>query len=38
MLHTLPRPPEVDSAGGGQPAEASFARWLARALDKPSVR
>jgi flagellar protein FliO/FliZ len=35
-LHALPKPPETDGAGGApQPAEASFARWLTRALEKP---
>ena len=34
-LHTLPKPPDADAAGGREPAEASFARWLARALDRP---
>jgi len=38
-LHALPRPPEADGAGGaGHPAEASFARWLGRALERPRGR
>ena len=37
-LHALPKPPEADGAGTGQPADASFARWLTRALEKPRAR
>ena len=35
-LHSLPKPPDAESpAGAVRGADASFARWLTRALEKP---
>ncbi|MCC7485303.1 MAG: flagellar biosynthetic protein FliO [Burkholderiales bacterium] len=38
-LHALPRPAEADGTGGpAQAADATFARWLGRALEKQRGR
>jgi flagellar protein FliO/FliZ len=38
-LHSLPRPPEAASGGGAdRGADAPFARWLSRALERPGAR